>query len=143
MMLESARWEHFSHGADIGIRGSGPTLASAFEQAALAMTALITELPLVRAVTSVPLRCEAQGVEDLFFNWIDALVFEMSTRRMLFGRFEVQLEGLSLQARIHGEPVDRARHEPAVEIKGPTYTELRVERSPSSGLWCAQCVVDV
>ena len=29
------RWEHFEHGADIGVRGIGPTPASAFEQAAL------------------------------------------------------------------------------------------------------------
>ena len=28
-----ARWEHFSHGADIGVRGNGNSLAEAFEQA--------------------------------------------------------------------------------------------------------------
>ena len=38
-----AHWEHFSHEADIGIRGVGPTLATAFEQAAIAMTAVITD----------------------------------------------------------------------------------------------------
>ncbi len=37
------RWEHFEHGADIGVRGIGPTPASAFEQAALALTAVITD----------------------------------------------------------------------------------------------------
>ena len=37
------RWEHFEHGADVGVRGIGPTPASAFEQAALALTAVITE----------------------------------------------------------------------------------------------------
>lgn len=35
------RWEHFPHGADIGVRGFGPTMAAAFEQAALAMTAVV------------------------------------------------------------------------------------------------------
>jgi SHS2 domain-containing protein len=25
------RWEHFDHGADIGVRGFGPTPAAAFE----------------------------------------------------------------------------------------------------------------
>lgn len=34
-------WEHYSHEADIGIRGSADSLASAFEQAALALTAVI------------------------------------------------------------------------------------------------------
>jgi SHS2 domain-containing protein len=38
--------------------------------------------------------------------------------------------------------VDVARHQPAVEIKGATYTELKVGRT-DNGLWFAQCVVDV
>ena len=39
--MEAARWEHFEHEADMGVRGFGPTLATAFEQAALAMTAVV------------------------------------------------------------------------------------------------------
>ena len=31
-------WEHFAHGADIGVRGIGPTKEAAFEQIALALT---------------------------------------------------------------------------------------------------------
>ena len=37
------RFEHFAHEADIGVRGTGPTLAAALEQAALALTAVITD----------------------------------------------------------------------------------------------------
>ena len=41
------RWEHFPHGADIGIRGIGRSKNEAFEQAALAMTQVITDAKLV------------------------------------------------------------------------------------------------
>lgn len=34
---------HFAHDADIGGCGTGPTLAAAFEQAALAMMAVIVD----------------------------------------------------------------------------------------------------
>ena len=34
-------WEHFAHDADIGVRGRAATLAGAFEQAALALTAVV------------------------------------------------------------------------------------------------------
>jgi tRNA nucleotidyltransferase (CCA-adding enzyme) len=61
---------------------------------------------------------------------------------MLFGRFEVQVTPGKLNATAWGEPVDVARHEPAVEIKGATFTELRV-RPTEDGGWVAQCVVDV
>lgn len=141
--MSAARWEHFPHGADVGVRGVGPTPAEAFAQAALAMTAAITAPDGVEAREEHVLECEADNLDDLLFDWIDALVFEMSTRSVLFGRFEVDIEGRRLHARAWGEPVDRSRHEPAVEIKGPTYTELRVSPDPDTGEWIAQCVVDV
>ena len=81
------RWEHFPHGADIGVRGEGDTLAEALAMAALAMTAAITDPERVA-------------------------------------------------------PRDVARHEPAAEVKGATYTALAVEHRPD-GRWLAQCVVDV
>lgn len=135
------KWEHFPHGADIGVRGRGPTLASALEQVALALTAVITEPQRVEARTSIEVSCEAADPEELLYDWIDAIIYEMATRGMLFGRFEVSVSGSRLTARLHGETVDRARHEPAVEVKGPTYTQLRV--SHTDGDWVAQCVVDV
>ena len=60
---------------------------------------------------------------------------------MLFGRFAVHLDGSRLSAEAWGEPVDAARHSPAVEIKGATYTTLRVAREGER--WVAQTVVDV
>lgn len=45
------------------------------------------------------------------------------------------------KASLWGERVDPARHRPAVEVKGATYTELKVAREGE--LWVAQCVVDV
>ena len=75
-------------------------------------------------------------------DWLNALVYEMATRRMLFAAFVVAIEGPQLKATAWGEPVDRVRHEPAVEVKGATYTSLCVERR-SDGTWLAQCVVDV
>ena len=41
-------WEHFAHGADIGVRGIGPTKEAAFEQIALALTGVVTDLKSVR-----------------------------------------------------------------------------------------------
>ena len=135
-------WEHFRHEADVGVRGVAPTLAGAFEQAALAMTAAVADPAAVAAVTPVAIACEAPDAEFLLADWLNALVFEMATRRMLFGRFEVAVEDGRLQATAWGEAVDTARHRPAVEVKGATFTALRVAREPD-GSWVAQCVVDV
>jgi tRNA nucleotidyltransferase (CCA-adding enzyme) len=50
-------WAHFPHQADMGVRGVGPTLAAAFEQAALAMTAVVTDPARVAAEQAVEIRC--------------------------------------------------------------------------------------
>jgi SHS2 domain-containing protein len=136
------RWEHFSHDADIGIRGWGPTPADAFAQAALAMTAVITDPKVVRPSEAVAIECEARELDLLLYKWLNALVFEMATRSLLFGAFEVLIDGTRLEALARGERIDRARHAPAVEVKGATLTELKVEEQ-QPGCWLAQCVVDV
>jgi len=42
-----ARWEHFSHGSDIGVRGFGESIEEAFEQAAVALTAVVADISCV------------------------------------------------------------------------------------------------
>jgi SHS2 domain-containing protein len=136
------RWEHYEHGADVGVRGYGASLASAFEQAALALTAVVADPGSVEARERISLSCEAPDRELLFAEWLNALVYEMATRRMLFARFRVRIDGQRLAGEAWGEPTDVARHHPAVEVKGATYTTLRVARD-ASGEWLAQTVVDV
>lgn len=135
-------WEHFAHVADVGIRGWGPGSADAFEQAALAMTAVITDLAIVRDETPVDVSCEAPDEELLLAEWLNTLVYEMATRSMLFSRFAVEITDHQLHGRAWGEPVDRVRHAPAIEVKGATYTELAVRDDPDRGR-IAQCVLDV
>lgn len=135
-------WEHFSHQADMGVRGIGSTKEAAFEGAAMALTAVTTDPQGVRPVEAVTVRCEAPDDELLLVDWLNALVYEMATRRMFFSRFEVRLSNHRLEATLWGEPVEPARHTPAVEVKGATYTNLAVIQD-RQGLWTAQCVVDV
>lgn len=141
-MTVTARWEHFPHQADIGVRGLGATPEQAFGQAALALTAVITDPAEVAPREMLRLSCEAPDVELLLVDWLNLLIYEMATRNMLFGRFEVHLEGNRLAAQVWGEALEVARHRPAVEVKGATYTALKVEQQ-SDGGWLAQCVVDV
>ncbi len=120
----------------------GPSLEAAFEQAALALTAVLTDPSVVESQTAVDVECEALDPEILLTDWLNALVYEMATRNMVFGHFRVRIDGLRLRGRAWGETVDVGRHEPAVEIKGATMTALKaIEDRP--GHWIAQCVVDV
>ena len=135
-------WELFAHDADIGIRGFGKTRETAFEEAACALSAVITDVTHIRRTASVDIVCNAPNDDMLLYEWLNAIVYEMAARDMIFGRYSVQIHDHGLTAQAWGEEIDVERHQPAVEIKGATMTELHVARD-SEGHWMAQCVVDV
>jgi tRNA nucleotidyltransferase (CCA-adding enzyme) len=136
-----AWWALFAHDADVGVRGFGPTREAAFEQGAIALMHAMGASG-VAPQQMVSIACEAPNDEVLFVDWLNALIFEMATRSMLFSRFRVAIEEGRLRAEAWGEPIDPARHEVAVEAKGATFTALQVGPQ-ADGSWVAQCVVDV
>ena len=140
-MDQKAQWEHFPHDADVGLRGWGATPAEAFEQAAYALTAVITHAK-VDPKISIRLTREAPDLELLFVEWLNAIIYEMAVRNLLFGRFMVRIENTRLEGTLWGEPVDVERHAPACEPKGATYTALKVAKD-TAGRWSAACIVDV
>ena len=138
----SPRWEHFPHDADMGVRGLGRSKAEAFEQAALALTAVTVDPDRIHPHLKRTFSCEAPDDELLLVDWLNALVCEMDTDKMVFTRFHVMLNNHQMEATAWGEHFNRCRHEPAAEVKGATYTELSVHQLPNRS-WVAQCVVDV
>lgn len=135
-------WEHYSHPADMGIRGFGPTKEEAFGQAGLALTAVIVDLQTIEPKEQIEMSCEEQDDELLFVDWLNSLLYEMATRRMLFGKFDISIENGQLQAKAWGEKIDVKKHRPSVEVKAATYADLRVEQN-KNGNWLVQCIVDV
>jgi len=134
-------WEHFAHQADIGIRASADSLSGAFEEAALALTAIVTEPQKVEAVESVEIECSGENEELLLVNWLSSVIYEMDVRKMLFSKFRVKIENLRLSAVVLGEKINQNKHFPAVEPKAVTYNQLSVRNE--KGKWTVQCVIDV
>ncbi|MGR8934347.1 MAG: archease [Gammaproteobacteria bacterium] len=137
------RWEHFAHSADQGVRGFGQTVEEAFEQAAVALTALVCAPEDVQCRDCSAIECASEDDPALLLaDWLNAVIYQMAVDNRLYGRFQVRIDANGLHALAWGESVDRSRHQPAVEPKGATYTELKVE-CDADGLWVAQCVIDV
>ena len=96
--LNDKYWEHFHHQADIGVRGIGATISEAFEQGALALMAVICKPQTIALDEIVEIQCSCDDMELLFADWLNAVIYEIATRRMLFGKFEVQIENEKLTA---------------------------------------------
>ena len=140
--MEQSRWDHFEHQADIGLRAAAPSREALFESLGEALTAVVTDPGKVRTVEHISVHCAAPDDALLLVDWLNALIYEMATRRMLFSEWQVEFRDHTLSARVGGETVDRARHQPVVEVKGATYTALSVGQD-DDGTWRGQCVVDV
>jgi tRNA nucleotidyltransferase (CCA-adding enzyme) len=109
----------------------------------MALTAIVTDPACVTPSRAVPVSCGNSNLDLLLVDWLNALIYEMSTRRMLFSRFEVHIDDQGhLDAYAWGEKIDTEKHKPAVEAKAATYFGLSV-REEQPGRWVAQCVVDV
>jgi len=140
-IIDTDMWEHFAHQADIGIKATADSLSRAFEEAALALTAIITEPAKVEAVESVKIECSGENEELLLVNWLSSVIYEMDVRKILFSKFEVKIENLKLFAVVRGEKINQSKHMPAVEPKAVTYNQLSVKNE--KGKWTVQCVIDV
>ena len=106
------------------------------------MTALVTDPQSVRAEILVRIECQAPDDELLLVEWLNDIIFEMATRKMLFARFAVDLDGNRLSGTAWGEAIDLTRHDAVVEPKSATCTSLEVCQG-ESGCWRAQCIIDV
>lgn len=134
-------WEHFSHQADVGIKAQADSLDIAFEEAAIGLIAIVTDPAQISPAECMQIECKAENLEMLFFEWLSAIVYEISTSRMLFSKFEVSINDLKLSAKMWGERIDFIKHDPAVEPKAVTFNQLAV--TEKDGKWTVQCVIDV
>ena len=138
-------FEYLDHTADVALRGTGETPEEAFCEAARAMWSLMVDLGAIRPKESVRVERDAERLDLLLVEWLAALLAEKDISGLLFSRFRASIgrrgEEYRLDGEAWGERLDPARHQTKLEVKGITYSGLRVVREKDR--WIAQCVVDV
>lgn len=140
------RYEQFEHQADVGIRGYGETLEEAFENGAKAMFSVMVNLERVEPKKEVEIECEAANLEELFIEWLNKLLSEAGIENLVFSDFKIKEikkvnSGYKLLGLAKGEGLNPEKHEPKVEVKAATYSQLRVEKKENQ--YIAQTIVDV
>ncbi|MHB1532682.1 MAG: archease [Acidithiobacillus sp.] len=131
---------YFDHDADIGVIGQGKTLEEAFAGAAEATFAIMADLTQVHGEGWVQFDFNESDLELALVTWLNTLLAEARTHRLVFGRFRLRRENSHWHGEAWGEPW-REDLERGVEVKGATLTMLRVSQGPDG--FEARCVVDV
>jgi SHS2 domain-containing protein len=133
-------YDYFDHEADIGIEGRGKTQEEAFENAALAMFAIMAHPATVIPEREIRLEFEEADVELALVTWLNQLLGQARLRGLVFCAFELKREGDRWTGAAWGMPWQPGKDR-GTEVKGATLTMLKVEQS--KGEWSARCVVDV
>jgi SHS2 domain-containing protein len=133
-------YDYFDHDADIGIIGRGDSIETAFVSAAEAMFAIMGTNTCSDASEHVAIAFSEQDPELALVQWLNLLLAEAASRRLLFYRFFLAHHGQAWKGSAEGCPLSTLEVR-GTEVKGATLTMLSV--SQSAGTWEARCVVDV
>ncbi|MFQ5907355.1 MAG: archease [Thermoplasmata archaeon] len=130
-MKRDVRYEILGHTADVGIKAYGDGVNEIFENAALGMFDLMTDLSLVRPVGEVKVEVQAHDLGSLLVDWLSELLVLHEVDHAFFAEFGVAIEGLALEGTARGEEVDPGRHRMEAQVKAVTYHKLEV--NPEEG----------
>jgi len=137
-------YENFEHKADIGVRGKASSVEEAFAEAAKALFNVEVDVKKVKPSKKIKFKCSAMNLEELFVEWLNSLLSHASLRDMVFSKFKVKIKNTKppvLEGEAFGEKFNAKKHNVKSEVKGATYSQLKVYQD--KGLWIAQCIVDV
>jgi len=132
--------------ADVAFEAEGKTLEELFESSGFALTnTMIKDLGQLEQRVEKSFEVEAEDVEMLLFNFLQELIFYKDAERLLFNKFELDIEQKEdrwhLGVKAYGEEIDREKHELLADAKAVALHNFKVEEKAKG--WMAMVIVDV
>jgi SHS2 domain-containing protein len=121
------RYRLLDHTADALVEAHGETLSERCANAAFALFDQMTDVSTVKSVGEVRVVVSADSIEQLVVDFLQELLFIHDADNYVFSEFEVEIDGLSLEATARGEKFDQSRHPKRSVVKGVTYHNLKID----------------
>jgi SHS2 domain-containing protein len=138
----TGRFKFIDHTGDLGVRVSGESLPRLFEQAAQALTFILTDPETIQIKETRKLLLEAKTDEELLITWLNELVFLFDTQGLLLKTYDVlSVHDHRLEALAQGETYVEGRHPIKTTVKAATYHQLKIENH--QGVWTVQVIFDL
>lgn len=121
------------HMADAYIAAYGKSLAEAFENAAVAMFDVMTDVEKVSPIMEDYVEVSGEDEPALLYNWLEKLLIKAEIEGMLYSKFKI-LElarddgGFRLKAKIWGEKFNPEKHVQKVGVKAVTYHQMEITK---------------
>jgi len=118
-------FEELEHTADIRVQVKSPTLERLFAETATGMMKILYGHPdpgeIERRISVV-----SDGIENLLLDFLSEVLFISEVDYVVFSSATVSLSGNSVSAVLKGEPFNPEKHRAGTEIKGISYSGLRI-----------------
>jgi len=135
-------FEILEHPADIGFRAFGGTLPELFENSAVALVSIASEIEDVEARLRYPLEADGSDWESLLVAWLSEVLYWFDGKRISFCRFRIRaMDSCRLKAVAYGEPRNSLRHHAKPIVKAVTWHQLKI--SPARDGLIAEVYLDI
>ncbi|MGD8566394.1 MAG: archease [Candidatus Bathyarchaeota archaeon] len=136
-MNKKKAFDFLEHTADAYVAAYGEDLAQAFENAAVAMFEVMTEVAKIEEKIEEYVEVQAEDEFALLYSWLEDLLVKFDVNAMLYSRFKVSNisrtpEGFQLKAKIWGEKFSTKKHVQKVGVKAITYHRMEIIKQPKN-----------
>jgi len=138
------KYEFLDHTADAKFKAYGKNLEEAYKNAALALTALVTDVKKIKPVQVERVEVQAKKKETLLYEFMEELIVLMDTKGFVLGTVPELIISISnstftLKATLKGDNADN--YEIFSQIKAPTYSDMFIKEE--QGKTTIQFVPDI
>lgn len=128
------KYDYPDHTSDVYVQAYGKDLEEAFENAALGLTGVITDVSLIRPEQVVEETVEAEDVQMLLYKWLEAILVRLDAEQMVFSEFDVKIEKKKdlyiLKSVMKGEKFRPDHHTSGTHVKAVTLHDMEIDESP-------------
>lgn len=132
--------------ADLAFEAFGKTYNELFENAGLALESAMVDPKTIVPSRIKKIKLHADSLENLFFSFLEELVYLKDAEQLLFNRIKCDIKksskGYQLSSRLSGGKINPAKHKLGVDVKAVTKHMFKVEKLPNK-TFRTQVILDV
>lgn len=125
-------YKFLDHATDAFIEVIAKDLREAFLVTANAVINLTLDQDKVEEKDQKVIVAQGKDLRYLLFSWLEEVTFVLITEGFAIKRIDLEIQennGYKINARAYGEPLDFLKHNFKVEIKAPTFYEMKIEQN--------------
>lgn len=125
-------YKFLDHATDAFVEVTAKDLHEAFLVTANAVINITLDQDKVEEKEKIEFSASGKDLRYLLFSWLEEITFVLITEGFAIKRIEFEIQkkdGYAILAKAYGEPLDLKKHNFKVEIKAPTFYEMKIEQN--------------